>query len=328
MFCDQTIFRLSLNDVPEGKRTETLREVFGQGVVNMDFIPMTDDPQMEVEIHLLPGIAITRGWNSPYLADSGYDRSRDNDDFALVWGTSPGKGRLQHLGKENVGDNGAASFISCADRVTAETGSTFHHLTVRLHRSILCPLLPDAEAALMRTVPSDNEALQLLTSYVAGYLGHRNGKHADEDPSLAQAVAAHIGDLVALALGTDKVAAELAVGRGLRAARLHAIKRWVLARLTSYDVNVRHAAGAAGVSPRYVQLLFEAEGTTFTAYVLDQRLALAYRRLSNPPLARFPISEIAYGCGFGDLSYFDRCFRAAFGETPSDVRSRTRLHLR
>jgi AraC-like DNA-binding protein len=32
------------------------------------------------------------------------------------------------------------------------------------------------------------------------------------------------------------------------------------------------------------------------------------------------ISTIAFNCGFGDLSYFNRCFRHRFGATPSEVR--------
>jgi len=32
------------------------------------------------------------------------------------------------------------------------------------------------------------------------------------------------------------------------------------------------------------------------------------------------VSAIAYGVGFGDLSYFNRCFRRLYGITPRDVR--------
>jgi len=32
------------------------------------------------------------------------------------------------------------------------------------------------------------------------------------------------------------------------------------------------------------------------------------------------ISDIAFDCGFNDLSYFNRCFRRRFGLTPSAAR--------
>jgi AraC-like DNA-binding protein len=34
------------------------------------------------------------------------------------------------------------------------------------------------------------------------------------------------------------------------------------------------------------------------------------------------ISDIAFECGFNDLSYFNRCFRRRFGLTPTAARGR------
>ena len=41
----------------------------------------------------------------------------------------------------------------------------------------------------------------------------------------------------------------------------------------------------------------------------------------EPEFAGRPVTSIAYDVGFGDLSYFNRCFRRAYGATPSGVRS-------
>ena len=64
----------------------------------------------------------------------------------------------------------------------------------------------------------------------------------------------------------------------------------------------------------------EHEGTSFTDYVLAQRLACAHRLLTDPRHATEKISAIALDAGFGDLSYFNRMFRRRYGETPSGVR--------
>ena len=313
---EPTFYRLSLAEVPERDRAVTLKEVFGHGIVNMDFTPLTDDPQLEVKIHAFPGVAITSCRNSPFASDSGFDRSRDSDDFALAWPTLPCKGEFKHLGKETRGD-GTAVLMSCADRVSTETRTDVSSLTVRMKRSLLLPLLPDAEAALMRHVPPDNAALRLLTTYLGVLIA--NKAHA-QSPELTHAVAAHICDLVSLVIGTNRDATAFAAGRGLRAARLAAIKRWVMAHLCEPELGVGAAAAAAKVSVRYVQTLFESEGTTFTDFVLAKRLAMARRRLANPRLVQRTIASIAFDCGLGDLSYFNRRFRAAYGEAPSDVR--------
>jgi len=43
----------------------------------------------------------------------------------------------------------------------------------------------------------------------------------------------------------------------------------------------------------------------------------------DPRLADRSISTIAYSCGFGDLSGFNRAFKAAFGVTSTELRSAT-----
>jgi AraC-like DNA-binding protein len=63
------------------------------------------------------------------------------------------------------------------------------------------------------------------------------------------------------------------------------------------------------------------EGTTFTEYVLSQRIVRARRMLTDPRLAGEKISTVAYDCGFADLSYFNRAFRRHCGAAPSDVRA-------
>ncbi|GAA4722033.1 hypothetical protein H9L13_10390 [Sphingomonas lutea] len=87
-----SIIRFSLDRVPERERRETLTEVFGRGVVNMEFTPLDDNPIFEFEIRLLPGLAITWGRGSPHLGITGHDRSLENDDLMLACG--PGTLRM------------------------------------------------------------------------------------------------------------------------------------------------------------------------------------------------------------------------------------------
>jgi len=75
---------------------------------------------------------------------------------------------------------------------------------------------------------------------------------------------------------------------------------------------------------RCVQRLFEREGTTFTEYVVAQRLANAHRMLSDPRRDGDKIGTIAFECGFGDVSYFNRAFRRSYGSAPSDIRAQAR----
>jgi AraC-like DNA-binding protein len=130
-----------------------------------------------------------------------------------------------------------------------------------------------------------------------------------------------VHDLVALTLGATRDSSAIAGGRGIRAARLHAIKTDILSNLAARDLSIDVVARRHSISPRYVRKLFESAGTSFSDFVVDRRLARAHRRLTDPRFAAHTISAIAFEAGFGDLSYFNRLFRRRYGATPSDVRA-------
>jgi AraC-like DNA-binding protein len=126
---------------------------------------------------------------------------------------------------------------------------------------------------------------------------------------------------VAVALGATRDAADTASGRGVRAARLHAVKADILANLASRHLSLDAIAASQRISPVYVRKLFESEDTSFTKFVLEQRLLRAHRMLNDPRFADHPIAAIAMEAGFGDLSYFNRAFRRRYRASPSDVRA-------
>jgi AraC-like DNA-binding protein len=112
--------------------------------------------------------------------------------------------------------------------------------------------------------------------------------------------------------------------RGRRAARLGAIKADIAAHLDEQELSINALAAHQRISPRYIQMLFHAEGTTFSRFVLGQRLARAHRVLTDPDYAGWTITGIALEAGFGDLSTFNHAFRRAYGVSPSDVRTAAR----
>ena len=167
----------------------------------------------------------------------------------------------------------------------------------------------------MRPVPGNCGALKLMEDY-ANWLLHVG----DVDQQLLNLSVRHIQDLLALAIGPAADFAETARARGLRAARLKLAKSWIAANSHRQDLSVATLATHLNVTPRYVQRLFEADGTTFSEFLLLQRLARAHRLLCEPSASTAAISTIAYDVGFGDLSYFNRRFRRHYGVTPREVR--------
>jgi AraC-like DNA-binding protein len=179
--------------------------------------------------------------------------------------------------------------------------------------SVIEPLVRDIGGLLPRRTPAANPALQMLLRYLK-LVPHEN---VVTTPELETALK-HVCDLLAPMLGPTRDAAELARTRGPYAARLHAIKEDIRRNLSRPNLSVHAIAARHRVSARYVQMLFEESGSTFTRYVVEQRLAVAHKALVALPDAT--ISSIAYDAGFNDIANFNRVFRRHFGCTPSDVR--------
>jgi AraC-like DNA-binding protein len=112
----------------------------------------------------------------------------------------------------------------------------------------------------------------------------------------------------------------LAQQRGARAARRAAILREIECRSGDPGLSAITIALLLGVTPRYVHLLLEETGKSFTRHVLEQRLERAAALLRDPQLRHRKIADVAAKAGFADLSYFNRAFRRYFGVTPSDLR--------
>jgi AraC family transcriptional regulator len=84
-------------------------------------------------------------------------------------------------------------------------------------------------------------------------------------------------------------------------------------------------ARQAGLSPYHFLRTFERlTGVTPHQYVLRARLRQAAMRLAAEP-AR--IIDIAFDCGFGDVSNFNRAFRAEFGVSPRAYRRQARVRV-
>jgi AraC-like DNA-binding protein len=80
-------------------------------------------------------------------------------------------------------------------------------------------------------------------------------------------------------------------------------------------------AAQFGISTRTLHLRFERLEQTFGRWLLDSRLDACRDALRNPIRQAHTISEIAYGCGFNDLSHFNKAFRARFGRPPGEWRA-------
>ncbi|HZP71699.1 MAG TPA: helix-turn-helix domain-containing protein [Pseudolabrys sp.] len=85
------------------------------------------------------------------------------------------------------------------------------------------------------------------------------------------------------------------------------------------DLSLQIVADRFGLSVRTLHARFGKLGTTFGRWLLDTRLENCAKVLKDPRQHRY-VSDIAYSCGFNDLSHFNKAFRARFDMTPTEWR--------
>jgi AraC-like DNA-binding protein len=242
-----------------------------------------------------------------------------NDDLVLNI-QEAGDTSVSQCGRQATARAGTAVLTSNSDASEISFPAPTRFTSIALRRKLVTALAPAAEDALVRPTQANSSVVPMLLNY----LDVVDAQGAFQSPELRHAVVTHIQDLCALAIGASRDAAEVAKGRGLRAARLQALKADIAKNLTREQVSAGTLAKRHRMTPRYVHRLFESEGVTLSRFVRAARLALVHRNLSNPLYADRAIGVLAYEAGFGDLSTFNREFRSQYGMTPSDLRAATK----
>jgi AraC-like DNA-binding protein len=312
-----TYHRFSTADWPEAQRRAAAIDVYARSIMRYDITLAPDaPPEIEASFVNLPGLGFARVRSSAASARR-VGRHLAGDDVALNIAISGTRSVVQ-WGREAVTHESGAVLTSAAEAASA-TISASRYLTFRVPRKAMALLVPDLQDSFARPIPGDTDALRLLI----GYAGVLEDRGAMAVPELRRLAVAHVHDLIALTLGASRDVSEAAKLRGARAARLRAVKVDIADHLGG-DLSIVQVAARQRLPLRYLQRLFESEGTTFTEFVLAQRLERAHRLLSDPKLADRPIGTIAFDVGFGTLSYFNQSFRRRYGVSPSDVRAQAR----
>jgi AraC-like DNA-binding protein len=313
------VFRFSTDAFPERERTAAWREIFGRTVVNLDIEPLDIDGfRAEAAVCQVPGLGVLRASSAAVHLHHTRDLIVDDDLSFMAAPTCP-YAASQHGRNPELGA-GDGVLMNNAEVGSMRLASASRFITFRVPVAAIAAHVADIGAAVARPIPAGSAALKLLVGYLASALD----SEALVTPELQQLAVTHVYDLLAVVLGATRDATELAMGRGVRAARLRAVKAFIMQQLGRHDLSAATVAAHLGVTPRYVHMLFATEAESFSEFMLARRLVRAQRALADPRFVGHPISAVAFEAGFGDLSHFNRTFRRRFGMTPSEVRAQAR----
>lgn len=305
--------KLSNHDVPAREKLSYLHDFVGSSVAGLRFTPHADDDfEFELALRGLDGDALVgEARYSPLRIERTRELTADgrNNYMLTIHDTDYELeiegGRTFHVAKGDiviVNESVRHSLALPGVQVTA----------IVLDERQMAGLSPAIRSEPLHRVPATVPGAVLLAGYARMLLD------TPADEAAARLAGGHLHELTALALEQrlDRPARETA---GIGGARLAMIKEDIARNLTDPELDIDTIARRQGVSPRYVQRLFEREGTTFSEYLRAARLDFARDTLAaGDPRT---ISAIAFDAGFGDLSHFNKAFRRRFGATPSDIRT-------
>lgn len=239
------------------------------------------------------------------------------DDLAVSFNTGSHSWALSQRGRQVIVAGGAPILHSQGDPLDVRISDPSTLVGVMVPRQELRTRVANVEDLVNQPLNPDAAPLQYLRHYLDLVLGP-NGFGADG------ALDEHLGrtllDLVALSLGASRDASELARMRGLRAARMRAVLTEIRKQFTDPACSPQQVALRLGLSARYVQDLMQETGASFTERVMELRLQRARAMLASAQHDGLKIIEIAGRCGFNEVSYFNRRFRARFGASPTQFR--------
>jgi AraC-like DNA-binding protein len=311
-------FAISYRGPAQGQRYEMWREEICRSFCRLDAGP-TEDSYVDCrnDFALVHSVALA----TPTGSSARFARTRalladGCDDFVLI---SASRGPVRVTQGAKIIDLSAAQMCLTEMNVVGDAilNSAGRFTTTRIPRRALLQVSPTAEARLAQPL-WDNPALIVM---IERYFALCYDVALDLDAVGQQTAAQHLIDLVGLLLGGDADRREAMVRRGYSSARLDLLKADTLQSLSRSDLTVDAIAHANGLSARQAQRLFARSGATFTEFVLEHRLSLARRLLSDRRNRHRKVSDIADAAGFADLSYFNRAFRRRFGVTPRDMRA-------
>ncbi|WP_241292164.1 helix-turn-helix domain-containing protein [Burkholderia stabilis] len=205
---------------------------------------------------------------------------------------------------------------NCNALTSSIIGTQTSQVTIHIPRKRLAPLLSSTNRRPLWELNNTGNGLGHIAS---GMIQQVFSCRDQLDNSAKEILADHLVSIIAAAAGATTDA------RTLGAEAIHhelylAICRHISKHLSDHTLSAVTVAKHFRISPRYLHKLFEPSDKSFAQTVINLRLEYCVKMLAHAS-HHIKISEIAYRCGFGDISHFGRIFRKKYGVSPREYRN-------
>jgi AraC family transcriptional activator of tynA and feaB len=309
------VLRLSTADIPQLDRAAWLREVICREYTNVEVTSptrmvlsqdLTIYPWDKLRLSIITSSAI------------GLERSREpqlscqDAYFAVV--LLAGDYVVEQGGKEIRLKPGDLTIYDATETHRIHCPTDFAKLIVSIPRPLFRERIAGLEHCTALRIPGTEGVGAMVSNFIRSA-----SRHAPElAPHEFAALSDHALDLLTLAVGSVRPA-RFTLSRS-RVGAICRVKALVEEGLADFGLTPDVVARRAGLSARYINELFNDEGTSLMRYVWRRRLENCRKDMRDPRRAGDHLSDIAFRWGFSDTSHFSRAFKREFGCAPRDDR--------
>ena len=207
--------------------------------------------------------------------------------------------------------------VHSIEQIGTETGEYFN---IMFHPSLfkgseddpcydkyVLPFL-NGEKTILCFHPADSSFNQTVTPCILPLLEHRKSSYSTHELMIKSSLFLLLHYMTQYSTTADNTnALQLSYSR-LKNALFY------IQKFYDQEISIQQAAKQCGFSESHFMKLFkEFTGMSFAAYVINYRLELAAKQLSETELK---VIDIAANCGFHNQSYFTRAFQKKYHKTP------------
>lgn len=263
--------------------------------------------------------AVTRGGAHRVVRSDRLIKSSSHNNFFIGYLLS-GAARLSQGGRWADLNPGDIAIIDSRREYSIEVPDDFDALWIKTPRYRLEGRLP-ALADIMAQKIDGHTGVGYVAS---GLLRSALAEASRLLPQEANRVANSLLDLLGVALANNRAGLDN-TGSSRRASALRRVQEFIEARLDEEELDLPTIAREHHLSIRYLNKLFELEGISIARWIRMRRLERCRIDLEDIANRGRPISDIAYSRGFGNISHFNRQFKAHFSCSPRAFRQNRRM---
>jgi AraC-like DNA-binding protein len=303
--------------LPAHRQFEAWREVIVDAHLSWD-IPKIDCEQFPAGMrqHRFEGVRLT-DCTAPTRVSGTRGRAhiaRDDEAYLTVVMVAEGSETLRFGDVEVHLTAGMFTLWDSTRPMAFATGEQLRQMSLLVPESELLRRMPRVRDLVGRPMGDAGGAGGLFVDHFQALMQ----RFGELSPAVREPVLDATLDLLGVCLGEQ---ASLPAPR-VRRLMLEQVQRHIDKHLTDPALGVASLARAFRMSERNLHKLFEGSGSTLSAYIRDQRLAMCRRDLGSRALMSRQIAEIARHWGFTDPGHFSKAFRTAYGMSPSELRAR------